>query len=220
MLNGCDTQKFFGYDYEAEAIGRTVQITGRITDKDSGVPVEEALVNFEGQTALTFNQGEFALEYLLGTDEDFGRFIPVTITNEKYFTLDTSVMIFPTDSEFNAELTFGAPSPLQTTEFELEKFQTTIRDFQGVDDIETVYWICTYWVEAQNDLGGFRQPDTVVMNRTAILDANTAEYRVTAPRYNDRIIIRRAWNVLAIDKAGLRCQIINFFGPAEDFGDM
>ena len=209
----CDSEKFLGYDYQADALAKTAQIKGRLIDRATEEPAEEVFISFDGQDAQTFVDGDFQLEYYLGTDEELGKFIPISITSEKYFPLDTTMMIFPGENEFNAELTFGAPEPLGTWEVENERFRTVIRDYQGVDDIDQVYWIAVYWVYPTGDQEGYRQPDTVAMERTAILDDYRAEYRVSAPVYSDRLIIRRGWNILAIDKMGLRCMILEFFVP-------
>ena len=213
MVIGCDSEKFLGFDYQADALSQTAKIKGRLVDKDSNDPVEDVFISFDGQDAKTFTEGKFELDYYFGIDEELGKFIPITITSEKYFPLDTSMMIFPGENEFNAGLTFGAPEPLGTWEVENERFRTVVRDFQGVDDIDQVYWIAVYWVYPTGDREGYRQPDTVAMERTAILDDYRAEYRVSAPVYSDRVIIRRGWNILAIDKMGLRCMILQLFVP-------
>lgn len=213
ILWGCDVEKFAGYNYEAEALGKTVKIKGRLTDKDSNLPVQEALISIDGQEAISFTEGKFALDYLLGTDEAFGKFIPVTITTEKYFPFDTSMMIFPGENELNVELVFGAPEPLRTLEVErAEVFTATVRDPQGIDDIEGVYWIGYYWVPDPNsELGVYSQADTTKMELIEVLNANTARYQATAPKYPDWTLITRHWNILAVDKIGLKCMIIEFY---------
>lgn len=174
MFNNCDTNKFLGYDYEAEQVKQSVEISGKITNVFTGMPVTDALVIVENVPDSTDQLGEFQLQVLLGEDERSGRPAAIAVRSEKYFPLDTMAVIYPEGNMVEQSLVYAAPIVLESSLDSNYHSRAILFDYQGVNDIVSVQCLGYYLHSIPNS----NLPAWIVfdMIRTEILDANTAVY--------------------------------------------
>ena len=85
LLINCDTDKFFGYNYDAESLIESTPVSGRITNIFTSVPVTSAKIKIGPYETLTDKDGDYLLVYPLGTDEERDKFIPIIVTAPNYF---------------------------------------------------------------------------------------------------------------------------------------
>jgi len=183
LFGGCDAEKFVGYNYDAEQLAKSADITGQITNIFTNEPVVEANVNVVGQTATTNQAGEYFLDYIFRGDEELDKMIPVTISAEKYYAIDTTIIIYPSNNQLNIKLVYGAPLILESERTDTTECCIIIRavifDYQGISDIDSVFaHVWYYWDNGIND-----NVDEVrtLMSRTATIDEYSAEFRCEIP---------------------------------------
>ncbi len=209
MFSSCDNEKFLNYNYEAEAVAQSVTVTGNIQNIFTDAPVNDALVTLEGQATVTNDNGLFSLNYFTGFDEGLSRPVDVTITADKYYPLETEVVIYPEGTEINEKMVYGAPIVLEATLDSATHYsRAIIRDYQGVENIDSVYawgWYLAV-VYGSNLWRWIPQEMTFVRN----IDANTAEYEVYLSREVGLLIYSRM-QIYATDQEGFKEQQIFLF---------
>ena len=199
----CDTDKFFGYNYDAESLIESAPISGRITNIFTSVPVASAKIKIGPYETLTDKDGDYLLVYPLGTDEERDKFIPIIVTAPNYFPDSLETIIYPQPLEINFSLEYGAPniesSSITQRDPVMVNCDATVFDYQGVDDIDTVTAVFTYF-----DTSNIRTELPVDMTRIQILSDNRAAYQCTTRIVNRPygILNTKAWQIIATDKAG------------------
>ncbi|MGH1366781.1 MAG: hypothetical protein ACRBF0_24700 [Calditrichia bacterium] len=177
VIVGCEADRFLGYQYAAEPLAEFVGVSGKVVNTfDRSEVVFEAMVSFEGQSAATDRQGDFQLDYALTGDEQFDRPINVRIEQEKYYTLDTTLVVRDGVSGVVWPMVYGSPRIASSVRDSLT-YTTTIFDYQGEQTISKVQ-CAVYFRDGDDD-------DTQLfldMERIDTVDANTAVYRQTFPQ--------------------------------------
>lgn len=222
LLSGCDANKFFSYNYDAAEVSEVVDIRGQLSNVFTNMPVKDATVSFGGQATLSDSSGGYLLKYFLGLDEQFNQDIPVRIAHPKYFSLDTSMVIFPSGNVLNARLIYAAPIILAgqietdiTCPDPENIFSCTVNawsvvfDYQGESDIDSVFIEGRYLDDVNHK---------VITKSTQIyyagaIDGQTARFEGPIPRYVPTsggsgeaigVLINNLFFVRAVDKSGFR----------------
>jgi len=146
-LISCDLDKFVGYNYDAESLIGTVQISGLVTNSFTGLHVKNARIQFGNEATYSDIDGNYLIVYPLGTDEERNKIIPITVSAENYFQYADSTIIYPENKEFNFSLVYAAPiiessSLVSTTDSAI--CYATIFDYQGIADIATAFTVFSY----------------------------------------------------------------------------
>ena len=178
LLLACNWEKLADFDYDAQQLAKAVTVTGTITNVFTGEPVPFAELSFEGQLTLTDEQGNFDDDYILSVDDNANRPVPVGITAEKFFPFDTSLVIFPIDNVLNARLTYAAPIVLSGFLDEDTVATAVIFDYQGNNNIDSVFVLGWYEPTNSSRLPFYRE---FPMEFSRVIDANSAEYRLDMP---------------------------------------
>lgn len=174
----CDTQKFIDFDYDARQLARAVTVSGTVTNIFTNEPVSLAQLSFEGQLTLTDERGKYDDSYILSVDDNANRPVPVTITADKFFPFDTSLVVFPLDNVLNARLTYAAPIVLSGFLDEDTIANAVIFDYQGTGNIDSVFVLGWYEPTNSSRLPFYRE---FPMEFSRVIDANSAEYLLDMP---------------------------------------
>ncbi len=203
----CDSDKFTGFNYNADKIENTTEITGKISNLFTGQPVARAVIEAQGRNTTTSPQGEYRITYILGDDDLFLREAPVRISAQNYLVLDTALVVFPTDNELNARLEYGAPI-IQSGSVVDSITTAQVFDYQGAADIDSVFTIAFYIDDSTRQL----LPERLRMRRVRSLDDLTAEFQGVVPdSLNTGKLSRTSYQILAKDKTGFTdLQIFSF----------
>ncbi len=150
VLTGCDNDRFWGYNYTAQTLAKTLQIEGKVTDIFSGRGVAGASVTFDNSQTATDSLGNFLLQYILSADADQGRPVNFTVQAENYHTYHTDIVVFPGKIELNVSLEYGAPIIEDQAIVVSEGVcQALIRDYQGQQNLVGVT-VRLHYRNAQN----------------------------------------------------------------------
>jgi hypothetical protein len=202
-LINCDTDRFLGYNYEAESLVESAPISGRVTNIFTSAPVTSATIKIGSYETLTDINGGYLLVYSLGTDEERDRPIPVTVSAPNYFSKSLETIIYPQALELNFSLEYAAPiiesAVITPRDILTVNCDATVFDYQGVDDIDSVIAVFTYFdsLKARTEI-------PVDMTRLQILSQNRAAYQCTA-RYVNRLygdLNTKGFQIIAKDKSG------------------
>jgi hypothetical protein len=145
QITGCE--KFTGYDYTTESIGIHSTVHGTIRNTFNREPISQAEMSIGTIHFATDDDGRYSIEYLIGTDEERNKAISVSIHAANYYSLDTSLVIFPPDVQFNLDMIYAAPIIQQVwwgQVFMQPITQTLIFDHQGASTIDSVYTVFYY----------------------------------------------------------------------------
>lgn len=136
FFTACDFEKFYQSKYEATPIPISAKITGQVTDRFSKLPVEDAIVNIGNQATFTNADGDFLLNYILGSDEERNRPVEIKISAYNYLTLNSAEVVYP-ETNIDFEIDYAAPIIKQICLVD-SICQAIVFDNQGFDDISTV----------------------------------------------------------------------------------
>lgn len=177
LLHSCETERFLGYQYEAEAVSRFVSISGKLVNTfDRDEAVREAQISFEGQAAEPSDrQGVFNLDYAITGDEQFDRPINVRIQQPKYYTLDTTLIVRTGIDNVVWPMVYGSPRILSSVRSE-RTYTTTIFDYQGEQTVSRVQ--CAVYYRNSDDDDHLYFLD---MEKISTVDGNTAVYQQVFP---------------------------------------
>ncbi len=200
FIFSCDSDKFLSFNYEAEQILEISTVTGRITNQFTGAPVNDAVIQIGLQTATSDADGFYRLDYELTTDNELGQEVDITISAEDYHEFTTSRQFFPQPVELNFQMEFGAPIFEAISFAELSFCQVRIFDYQGAEDIDTIFAQIPYLDPTTRDVVAER---TVGLELIEILDINRAHYQAVVPAEDPQLgNAAQAIRVTAIDKSG------------------
>ena len=146
----CDTDRFLGYDIDAQDLLETTIISGEVINFYDGMPVYKAIVKIGILETLTDYNGNFQITYILSDDENRNKPIPISIAKENYFPFEDSTLIVPSSINLNFNLRYAAPiirgiarRTHPTNQFQVV-CQTIIRDYQGITNIDSVIAVLPY----------------------------------------------------------------------------
>lgn len=202
LFPGCDTEKYWGYKYDAEELTKQTKVFGKVTNLFTNEPVWRATVQINDQFTTTNLNGEYFLNYLLSKDDEFNKEARVIVSAQNYHSTTVSTLIFEDQLELNVQLEYGAPIIEATVNYQLTYCQAIIFDYQGVDDIDSVYGHFRYI----SDSSGFvaREIDTI-LTRKHIVSPNRAYYQVIVEPVisegNDTLRLSPTHSITAIDKS-------------------
>ncbi|MGH1366782.1 MAG: hypothetical protein ACRBF0_24705 [Calditrichia bacterium] len=206
LFLSCDTNRFVGYQYDAEPLQTFAQIEGKVLNIfDESETVSQARLSFEGQTTSSDFSGNYSINYVLPSDALRDRPISLRITQDRYFPLDTTLVIRGDVNDISWRMTYGAPR-VKSSVKTIPVFTAVVFDYQGINSLSSVQAIVTY----RDGVVERRNHDTpFLMTRTSQIDANTAVYEVSVP---DSIVVNNGitanlmteapWSIQATDVDG------------------
>jgi hypothetical protein len=211
---GCE--KFIGYDYTTESIGVRSMVHGTIRNIFNREPVSQAEISIGTIHVATDDDGRYSIEYLIGIDEERNKEIAVSIQAENYYSLDTSLIIFPPEVRFNLDLTYAAPIiqrvwygivPLtfktETNQvFLIPVTQTLVFDHQGAASLDTVYTVFYYSKVGSPEI----KTDTVGMTFISQLSDQQKYYQAIGLSHlsDDFVFYDRKIKITAFDNENYR----------------
>jgi len=178
ILPGCE--KYISYDYSAGSIGNLIEIRGLVSDMFDGEPVLSARIDVGGQITFSDNSGHYTIEYVLGIDEQRDKPVILTIAADNYMPYEQEVILYPVDTVINIRMEYGAPiiDKIWIGLYEsLIVFQTRIRDYQSVDNIQQVVSEMHYFKNGEPDSRALEQ----LMTQISVVDSNVAIYQSFGP---------------------------------------
>ena len=197
MYISCDTDRYLGYDIEGQELAETAIITGKITNLYDGMPVYQAKVKIGILETLTDHQGDYQIPYILSDDENRNKPVLISISKENYFQFKDSTLIVPAPMSLNFSLRYAAPMITAiarrthpTNQFQVV-CQAIIRDYQGVNNIDSVIAVFSYLNESDK-LNLYKS----VMEFKGMLSSIEAYYQTTVEVSN---LTTYLW-ILAKDK--------------------
>ena len=183
-------EKFTGFDYESESIGTHSIIHGRIQNIFDQTSVENAEISIGVMTIYTDNAGNYSVDYIIGVDEERNKPLDFILRAENYYPLDTSIVIFPPEMQFNLQLVYAAPIiekawtgivpvivPISQETFIYPVTQIMVTDYQGITTLDS---IMTTFYYAQMGAAEFRK-FPMIMRQDSILTETTAYYEAIGP---------------------------------------
>ena len=183
-------EKFTGYDYESESIGTHSTIHGRIQNIFDRTSVENAEISIGVLKTTTDDAGNYSVDYIIGVDEERNKPLDFILRAENYYPLDTSIVIFPPDMQFNLQLVYAAPIiekawtgivpvivPISGETFIFPVTQIMVTDYQGIATLDSI--ITTFYY-AQMGAVEFRK-FPMIMRQDSILTETTAYYEAIGP---------------------------------------
>lgn len=198
-FSACDSQKYFGYNYEAEMFVEIASFYGRVTNGFTGESVPFATIRIEDQGAMADARGNYRFNYRLSNDARLGKELELVIAAPNYFPHVQRKPVFPGTFELNVSLEYAAPIIELTGCFDMTFCQAIVFDYQGVNDIDTVtahfqYLGANSTVTYEFDAG---------LKRLRTVSPNRAHYQATvepvSPQYGT---LSRWYTVTARDKSG------------------
>ncbi|MEJ2545450.1 MAG: hypothetical protein P8Y99_15415, partial [Calditrichaceae bacterium] len=105
----CDTDRYLGFDTEAQELANTAMITGQITNYYDGMPVYQANIKIGNIETRTDHQGNYKIPYILSDDENRNKPVSISISKDNYFQFNDSTLIVPSPMSMNFSLKYAAP---------------------------------------------------------------------------------------------------------------
>lgn len=199
ISGGCDTQKYLGYNYEAENYVEIASFYGRVSNSFTGEYVPFATIRIEEQGARADERGNYRFNYRLSNDARLGKEVELVISAPNYFPHLEKKSVFPGTFELNVSLGYAAPIIESTGCYDMTFCQAIVFDYQGVEDIDTVSAHFQY-IGANNTVtyefdAGLKRLRTVSPNRAHY----QAAVEPVSPQYGT---LNRWYTVTARDKSG------------------
>jgi hypothetical protein len=199
----CDTEKYLGYNYEADQFTKEARIIGKVTNLFTNEPVWRAAVQINDFSTITNVDGEYSLGYILSQDDEFNKEALIIVSAINYHSDTTLTLIFEDQIEKNFQLEYGAPIIEATVNYQLTCCQAIIFDYQGVDDIVSVQGHFRYFSDSSGYVA--LEFDTTLTRKDTV-SANRAYYQAKVePVIADGIDTLRlspTHSITAIDKSG------------------
>ena len=200
-------KSFWGYDYDADPIPNSATITGRITNLFTKEPVYDAQVQVASQSIHTDEDGKYTLHYLYESDEEQNKRVPITISAANYFSYSNSIIIYPQNNFFDAQLEYAAPIIQKVVVVDYYNnnsmivCQALITDYQGIKDISSITVSFFYFNNDSREL----YTDKVLMDLHHAQSQNDAFYQTTYfPHFSElpQISFLELSEISVIDSAG------------------
>jgi hypothetical protein len=211
-------EKFTGYDYESEKIGTRSVIYGQVKNIFDLESISGAYLKIGVLDTRTDENGEYSVEYILGVDEERNKPLDIWVDAENYYPIDTSLILFPPDMQFNLKMVYAAPIiksawsgvfpvifPISPDPFLTPVTQILLSDYQGIATLDSV--ITTFYYAKQGDAE--LRKAFIFMQQDSILSETSALYQAIGPshievdyRYYDRSL-----EIYAADSEGYHTRI-------------
>jgi len=213
LVLGCDSDKYLGYNYDAERLANTASFSGKITNKFTGLPVSSATISInDDQMGFTDIIGNYQLTYVLSEDAVFGKRVPFSVTATKFFTFDTTIKVFPGSIELDFPLEYAAPMIESTVLVFVENepvCQAIVSDYQGADDMVSA--IARFNYIDSNDLIATRL--NMALDNIKTPAAMTIYYQGKPPGSIDGYALSGAYTLTVTDKSGFFDVFEHTFNP-------
>ena len=150
----CDTDRYLGFDIEAQDLADTAIIAGNVINFYDGMPVYKAKVKIGILETLTDKNGNYQIPYILSDDENRNKPVSILISKENYFQFEDSTFIVPSAMSLNFSLRYAAPiiMAIARRTHPINQFQVVcqakIRDYQGITNIDSVIAVLSYLDES------------------------------------------------------------------------
>lgn len=199
LTGGCNSEKYLGYNYEAENYLEIASFYGKVSNGFTGEDVPFASIRIEEQGATADARGNYRFNYRLSNDARLGKEVELVISAANYFPYVERKSVFPGAFELNISLEYAAPIIEATGCYDMTFCQAIVFDYQGVNDIDTVtahfqYLGANNTVTYEFDVG---------LKRLRTVSANRAHYQAivnpVSPQYGT---LNRWYTVTARDKSG------------------
>jgi len=135
---GCNSEKFLKYNYDAEELAESAAISGTVINKFTRRGVAFAAIEFEDQKTTADSVGGYFLNYILSPDAGQNLAISIRIDAVNYFSLDTSLIVFPEDTRIDFSMEYAAPIIEAVVIVNSQILQALVRDYQGTGNIDSV----------------------------------------------------------------------------------
>lgn len=152
--------------------------------------MENAEISIGVLKTTTDDAGNYSVDYIIGVDEERNKPLDFMLRAENYYPLDTSIVIFPPEMQFNLQLVYAAPiiekawtgivpviAPISREIFIYPVTQIMVTDHQGIATLDS---IMTTFYYAQMGAEEFRT-FPMIMRQDSILTENTAYYQAIGP---------------------------------------
>jgi hypothetical protein len=203
FFSGCDADRYLGYNYEADQFNKEARIIGKVSNLFTNEPVWKATVQINDFSTVTNLAGEYSLNYILSKDDEFNKEALIIVSAKNYHSDTTLTLIFEGQTEKNFQLEYGAPIIEATVNYQLTYCQAIIFDYQGVDDIVSVYGHFRYLSDSSGYVA--LELDTT-LTRKETVSANRSYYQVKVEPViadgNDTLRLSPTHSITAIDKSG------------------
>ncbi len=230
-LNSCNEDKFLGFNYEAEQFIEIASISGEVRNIFTGDIVRNARIKIGSQVTFSNNEGKYQMEYTLTEDDRLNRAAPIEASAQDYHPFFSSRVIFPQPTEINISMVYGSPIIETTTFFGLNICQAIVMDYQGVNDIDSVFGEFAYLNPDSNNR--VQQFVNTTLQRVGSISDNRARFEALIPvqiallpdttdttgtgdRPPDTLFVSPTYNLIAVDKSGFTDRIShtnNSFNP-------
>lgn len=198
-------EKITGYNYQAEPQNKAVKISGNVINKFTNQPVDGATVKIGSQITSTDTAGAYLIYYILQTDEERDKPVEVRVTAENYIPYNQQVVLYPTETEINIELIYGAPKieenvlvPYILDFVPIYVCQARVMDYQGLNDIDSVRAIFYY----ENQQDNVYEKVTVPMQFVSAISDQAAYYQGYTYTKRGQAEITSSYAIEAKDRQG------------------
>lgn len=212
LLIRCNSEKYFGYNYNAERLVKTAHVFGKVTNIFTGLPVVSAQISIDDQQTTTDLVGNYELTYVLSADAEQGKQIPIRIQATNYIPLFTTGQFFPESTQLDFRLEYGAPIIKNSVLVNVAGqpiCQTIVMDYQGASDIASVVAQFNYLDSLNLVAHRIEMPLSVV--KTPSLNVNY--YQIAPPDSIDDNVLAGFYAVTATDKSGFTHTFEHLFNP-------
>ncbi len=187
-------EKFTSFDYESEKIGSHSVISGRVQNVFDRTPVDGANMNIGIMQTNTDENGKYLVDYIIGVDEERNKPIDIIIDAENYYPLDTTLIIFPPEMQFNLKMIYAAPIiesawigvipiilPISPDPFLSPVTQVLLSDYQGIATIDSIITTFYYAKPGAPEI----KTVSIMMQQDSVLSENAALYQAIGPSHID-----------------------------------
>jgi hypothetical protein len=210
ISSGCDSEKFFGYQYDAEILVESARLQGKVINMFTGERVENAKIVVNNQFTYSDERGNYQLIYILSDDEIRNKESKIEVSAENYHTFTITRLLNPEETVFlDFSLEYGAPIIEEAASPFLSLVQAIVFDYQGYSDIRNVTAHIDYVDSYNNIYAEFDIP----MNLHGIENQFRAYYQVTVSSTMDQYVLSYLFAVSAVDMSGFSNRIRHLNDP-------
>ena len=144
LMTACKVEEFTGFKIETISQNESLRLSGHVISYYTSDSVMAAFVTIGSRQAITDDQGEFSIFYVLSESEKRNKPTPVDIFAENYYPYHSLLYLSQQNTHFVFYLKYAAPIILDATAvfqrtYEYDYIcQAIVKDFQGVSTIQYV----------------------------------------------------------------------------------
>jgi hypothetical protein len=198
LLWRCNSDRLTGYNYRASALPDSATVSGQVTHLFTGQPVHRASIVIQERIVESDRNGQYFLDYQIAEDDRLNRPAAVRISAPQFFSLDTSLIVFPGNNRLDVRLEYAAPI-IQNSSAADTFITAQVFDYQGIGDVDSVFAVGTYWDDSLRVLSDVPFPLALAQ----IIDDNAAVFQgLLADSLGDAALLRTHYRIRAVDKSG------------------